>query len=47
LFVLILLLTAFCGPVLGKKKMSLKLPKMEGFKKNDLEIDQLNNKDIA
>jgi tetratricopeptide (TPR) repeat protein len=44
--ILILLLSIFCGPVWGVEETPLQLPKSEGSKSFDLEIDQINSHGI-
>ncbi len=45
-FFLILLHTVLCTPVWGAEEVPLTLPKTEGSKNFDLEIDKLNDKGI-
>lgn len=44
--ILIFLLVALCSPIWAAEEIPLELPKEEGSKSFDLEIDQLNNKGI-
>ena len=46
LCILILLLTILCGPLWGEEETPLQLPKVEGSKSFDLEIDQINSRGI-